>query len=104
MYIHDTNAPTQNLRVPGMPEDASPVDIPESDVVDEGGVLQVPAETGVALTEHCPSINEHEPPDEDDVDDEVLDDDVTEDEDSSGEESVDEDVAGYDTEHSLQEE
>lgn len=91
MWIHDTNAPTRNLRVPGMPEDADPIDIPESDVVDEGGVLQVPAGTGLALTAHCPSISEHEtPPEEDDVDDAVLDDDVTEADDDDDDGGVEE--------------
>lgn len=61
MYIHDTNAPTRNLRVRDMPADAASVDIPESDVVDEGGVLQVPDAVGSALIEHCPSITEHSP-------------------------------------------
>lgn len=61
MWIHDTNAPTKNLRVPGMPDGADPVDIPVSSVVDEGGVTQVPDEVGSALTEHCPSISEHSP-------------------------------------------
>lgn len=62
MYIHDTNAPTKNLRVRGMPDDAASVDIPVSDVVDEGGVKQVPEAVGSALIEHCPSISEHSPP------------------------------------------
>lgn len=61
MYIHDSNAPTRNLRVRGMPEDAASVDIDESDVVDEGGVLQVSEEVGSALIENCPSITEHIP-------------------------------------------
>lgn len=45
-----------------MPADAAPVDIPVSDVVDEGGVRQVPEEVGMALIEHCPTITEHSPP------------------------------------------
>lgn len=61
MYIHDPTAPTKNLRVRGMPEDAASVDIEESDVVDEGGVIQVHEEVGSALIEHCPAISEHAP-------------------------------------------
>lgn len=61
MWIHDTNAPTKGLRVPGMPANATPVDIQVSDVVDSGGVTQVPEEVGSALIEHCPSISEHSP-------------------------------------------
>ena len=55
MYVHDTNAPTRGLRVPGMhPDDReSGVDIPES------GAAQVKAQTGEALIEHCETISEH---------------------------------------------
>jgi hypothetical protein len=55
-YIHDANAPTYNLRVPGM--DRS-IDIPAS------GVAQVRADEAEALIEHCPSITEHDPEDTD---------------------------------------
>lgn len=55
-YIHDSRAPTRNLRVPGM--DRS-IDIPAS------GVVQVRADEAEALIERCPSITEHEPEEDD---------------------------------------
>jgi len=59
MHIHDSNAPTDGLRVPGMSDDyrESGVDIPDS------GVVQVDAQTGEALIDHCPTITEHDPND-----------------------------------------
>lgn len=62
MHIHDTNAPTSGLRVPGMSDSyrESGVDIPESDTVDAGGVAQVDEQTATALIEHCPTINDHD--------------------------------------------
>lgn len=60
MWIHDTNAPTHDLRVPGMSEEYDTVDIPESDSVAQGGVVQVDEQTGEALIEHCPTITEHD--------------------------------------------
>lgn len=59
MYVTDTNAPTTGLRVPGMSDDyrESGVDIPER------GAVQVDAQTGEALIEHCPTITDHEPDD-----------------------------------------
>lgn len=51
-YIKDDNAPTENLRVPGM--DRS-VDIPET------GVKQVRADEAELLIDACPSIEAHEP-------------------------------------------
>lgn len=77
-FIHDTNAPTQNLRVPDIVEETDDgeeevvhamsekyreegVDIPESDAVEEGGVTQVDAETAAVLVEQCPTISYHEP-------------------------------------------
>jgi hypothetical protein len=61
--IHDTNAPTRGLRVPGISDQyrETGIDIPESDVVDEGGVAQVDQQTADALVEQCPSISYHEP-------------------------------------------
>lgn len=60
VYIHDANAPTRGLRVPGMHEDdrqSGGVSIPET------GVAQVKRQTGEALIEHCPSIEAHDPDD-----------------------------------------
>ena len=62
MWIHDENAPTAGLRVPGISEEyrESGVEIPES------GVAQVDRQTAEALIEHCPSITEHDPEEGDD--------------------------------------
>lgn len=56
MYVQ-LPRPTSGLRVPGMSEKyrESGIDAPES------GVVQVDAQTGEALLEHCPEAEEHDP-------------------------------------------
>lgn len=69
MYVIDTtNAPAKGLRVPGMSDKyrEDGLDFPDS-----GGALQVDAQTGEALIEHCPGVQEHTPtPDSDNDNDE----------------------------------
>ena len=51
MYIEDENAPTRNLKIPGMDD---PIDI------EENAATQVTEDVGELLIERCPTITEHE--------------------------------------------